>query len=103
MLKPSQSGPWVPRHLVGFDLRRRPHLDADVLVVGGGVAGLSAALAAAEAGREVLLLAKASITESNTRYAQGGVTFWVRGNGRVTIKRAGRVSECFSVTSPGRG
>jgi L-aspartate oxidase len=73
MLKPPQPGPWAPRHLVGFDLRRRPHLDADVLVVGGGVAGLSAALAAADAGREVLLLAKAAISESNTRYAQGGV------------------------------
>lgn len=73
MLKAAQPGPWSPRHLVGFDLRRRPHLEADVLVVGGGVAGLAAALAAADAGREVLLLAKANIIESNTRYAQGGV------------------------------
>lgn len=66
-------GPATPRYLVGFDLRRRPHLDADVLVVGGGVAGLTAALAAADAGAEVLLLAKAAITESNSTYAQGGV------------------------------
>lgn len=66
-------GPATPRHLVGFDLRRRPHLEADVLVVGGGVAGLCAALAAADAGREVLLLAKHSLSESNTVYAQGGV------------------------------
>ncbi len=73
MFHPAQPGPWAPRHLVGFDLRRRPHLEADVLVVGGGVAGLSTALAAAEAGKEVLLLAKGSISESNTFYAQGGV------------------------------
>ena len=63
-------GPWAPPHLVGFDLRRRPHLEADVLVVGGGVAGLSAALAAADAGSEVLLLVKIDLGESNTIYAQ---------------------------------
>ena len=43
------------------------------------------------------------IAYTGDRYAKGGVTFWVRGNGRVTIKRAGKVSECFSVTAPGRG
>src|SRR3954469_4009522 len=68
-----EPGPWAPRHLVGFDLRRRPHLEADVLVIGGGVAGLSAALAAADRGKEVLLLAKATMVDSNTAWAQGGV------------------------------
>ena len=68
-----EPGPWAPRQLVGFDLRRRPHLEADVLVVGGGVAGLCAALAAADAGREVLLLVKGDLSESNTAWAQGGV------------------------------
>jgi membrane-bound inhibitor of C-type lysozyme len=43
------------------------------------------------------------IAYTGDRYAKGGITFWVRGNGRTTIKRAGKVSECFSVTSPGRG
>ena len=68
-----RSGPWAPRHLVGFDLRRRPHLEADVLVIGGGVAGLCAALAAADAGAEVLLLVKSGLHDSNTAWAQGGV------------------------------
>jgi L-aspartate oxidase len=49
--------------------RERP----DVLVVGAGVAGLSAALAAADAGASVLVLAKASHTSSNSYAAQGGV------------------------------
>ena len=43
------------------------------------------------------------IAYTGDRYAKGGITFWVRGNGRTTIKRAGKVSECFSVTAPGRG
>jgi membrane-bound inhibitor of C-type lysozyme len=39
------------------------------------------------------------IAYTGDRYAQSGVTYWVRGNGRVTIKRAGKVSECFSITA----
>ena len=45
----------------------------DVLVVGAGIAGLSAALSAADAGASVLVLAKASHTSSNSYAAQGGV------------------------------
>jgi L-aspartate oxidase len=45
----------------------------DVIVVGAGVAGLSAALAAADAGASVLALAKASHRSSNSYAAQGGV------------------------------
>jgi L-aspartate oxidase len=45
----------------------------DVLVAGAGVAGLSAALAAADAGASVLVLAKASHRSSNSYAAQGGV------------------------------
>lgn len=66
-------GPRCQRYLFGFDLRRKPHLEADVLVVGSGGAGCAAALAAARAGCEVLLLCKAPLMETNTRYAQGGI------------------------------
>ncbi|HZT85032.1 MAG TPA: FAD-dependent oxidoreductase [Gaiellaceae bacterium] len=45
----------------------------DLVVVGAGVAGLSAALAAADAGASVLVLAKASHRSSNSYAAQGGV------------------------------
>ena len=44
----------------------------DFLIVGGGIAGLRAALSLASFGR-VLILTKASASESNTRYAQGGI------------------------------
>jgi L-aspartate oxidase len=44
---------------------------ADVVVIGTGVAGLVAALAAHRAGRKVLVLSKAGVTA--TFYAQGGI------------------------------
>jgi L-aspartate oxidase len=53
-------------------LRQKRH-QCDVLVVGAGVAGLSAALAAAESGASVVVLAKDSHRASNSYAAQGGV------------------------------
>src|SRR5216684_1401120 len=44
----------------------------DFIIVGGGVAGLRAAIGLAAAGR-VLVLTKAEPAESNTGYAQGGI------------------------------
>ncbi|MBC7443747.1 MAG: L-aspartate oxidase [Ramlibacter sp.] len=44
-----------------------------VLVVGSGLAGLIAAVRATDAGHQVTLVTKASLPESNTRYAQGGI------------------------------
>src|SRR3954447_16192545 len=52
---------------------RQKREGSDVVVAGAGVAGLSAALSAAEAGGSVLVLAKASHTSSNSYAAQGGV------------------------------
>jgi L-aspartate oxidase len=46
---------------------------ADLVVVGSGVAGLSAALAARELGLRVLVVTKADAGDGNTRWAQGGV------------------------------
>ena len=44
-----------------------------LVVVGSGVAGLTAALEAVDAGHDVTLLTKSDLAQSNTRYAQGGV------------------------------
>jgi L-aspartate oxidase len=61
------------RYLAPFELRRTPVLRTDVLVIGAGIAGASAALSAAEAGASVLCLIKGPFSESNTAYARGGV------------------------------
>jgi L-aspartate oxidase len=47
--------------------------DLDLLVLGSGVAGLSAAVRAAAEGLRVGVLTKAELVESATRWAQGGV------------------------------
>ena len=51
-------------------------LGADVVVIGGGIAGSAAALAAARKGAEVVILTKLpDPEEANTRYAQGGIIY----------------------------
>ena len=61
------------RYLLPFKASRLPQQFVDVLVIGGGVAGLRAAIAAAEVGADVLVLTKDTIDQSNTWYAQGGI------------------------------
>ena len=46
---------------------------ADVVVVGSGIAGLTAALRARAIGRTVLIVTKAQVNEGSTRWAQGGI------------------------------
>ncbi|GAU68874.1 putative L-aspartate oxidase [Streptomyces sp. NBRC 110611] len=48
-------------------------IDADVVVVGSGVAGLTAALRCAEAGRRTVVVTKARLDDGSTRWAQGGI------------------------------
>lgn len=55
-----------PRHAAWED-------HADLVVVGGGVAGLTAARAASRRGLRVLILSKGGPTDTATQYAQGGI------------------------------
>jgi L-aspartate oxidase len=64
--------PLPRRYLVGFDPRELPHHFTDVVVIGGGIAGLRAALGF-EPRHRVLVVTKDEIRESNSQYAQGGI------------------------------
>jgi L-aspartate oxidase len=60
------------RYLIPFRSSLLPQIFTDTLVLGGGVAGLRAAI---EAGRhgDVIVLAKGDFKQTNTAWAQGGV------------------------------
>jgi L-aspartate oxidase len=46
---------------------------SDVLIIGGGVAGLSLALRLAEDDLSITILSKSDLTEGSSLYAQGGI------------------------------
>jgi L-aspartate oxidase len=60
------------RFLIPFRSALLPQIFTDVLVIGTGVAGLRAAIAAAAHG-DVIVLAKEAVDLSNTSWAQGGI------------------------------
>jgi L-aspartate oxidase len=64
--------PFPRRYLVRFGPKHTPHLFTDLLVIGGGIAGLRAAQAVPPHLR-VLVVTKDNIQQSNSNYAQGGI------------------------------
>jgi len=60
------------RYLIPFRSGLLPQIFTDTLVIGGGVAGLSASLAASKSG-EVIVLSKSKPSGTNTAWAQGGI------------------------------
>lgn len=68
----------------------------DVLILGTGIAGLSAAIVCREAGLDVLALSKAdSPDETNTRYAQGGIIARKEGDDASALEADIQLAGCF--------
>ncbi|MFZ5809729.1 MAG: FAD-dependent oxidoreductase [Chloroflexota bacterium] len=61
-----------PHISADFDLNQ-PEIETDVLIIGGGGAGASAALIAQENGAKVTLVTKLRFGDANTMMAQGGI------------------------------
>src|SRR5437763_2779244 len=64
--------PFPLRYLVRFGPKQTPHVFTDLLVIGGGIAGLRAALEAPP-DMGVLVVTKDKVQLSNSSYAQGGI------------------------------
>jgi len=62
----------APRYLSPFHPKRVPHFFTDVLIIGGGLAGLRAALEV-EPELSALVIAKGTREQSNSVHAQGGI------------------------------
>jgi L-aspartate oxidase len=61
-----------PRYLVPFHPKRIPHHFVDVMIIGGGIAGLRAAMEI-DPRLSLLIVTKEHMRESNSSYAQGGI------------------------------
>ena len=61
-----------PRYLTPFHPKQVPHFFTDVLIIGGGMAGIRAAMAV-EPGMLALVVTKDGLWQSNSAYAQGGI------------------------------
>jgi len=64
--------PPIPRYLVAFHPKNIPHHFVDVLVIGGGIAGMRATMAI-DPRLSALVITKDRLQESNSTYAQGGI------------------------------
>jgi len=62
----------IPRYLVPFQPKRIPHHFVDVMIIGGGIAGLRAAMEV-DPRLSLLVVTKDRMRESNSTYAQGGI------------------------------
>ena len=58
--------------MIPFDPKRIPHYFTDVLVIGGGLAGLRAAMEV-DHSLSVLVITKDGLEQSNSHFAQGGI------------------------------
>lgn len=72
----------------------------DVLVLGSGVAGLSAAIRAARAGMSVLVLTKGELSGSTTWYAQGGIAAALTGDDSADLHFADTLSAGAGLCDP---
>lgn len=62
----------VPRYLVAIEPNRMMHYFTDVLIIGGGLAGLRAAHEI-DSSLQTIVITKDRLEESNSAYAQGGI------------------------------
>jgi L-aspartate oxidase len=62
----------APRYLVSFHPKKIAHRFTDVLIIGGGLAGMRAAISV-DPSLSVVVATKDEIRESNSNYAQGGI------------------------------
>ena len=62
----------APRYLVAFQPKQIPHFFTDVLIIGGGLAGLRATNSV-DPKLSVLVVTKDALDQSSSNYAQGGI------------------------------
>ncbi|TAH34881.1 MAG: L-aspartate oxidase [Planctomycetota bacterium] len=93
--------PTPPSQRLPVPARRLPVYRCDVLVVGSGVAGLCAALSAADEGAHVMVLSKSALEDGNTRYAQGGIAAAIGSDDRPEFHAGDTLAVGCGLADPG--
>lgn len=75
--------------------------ECDVLVIGAGAAGLRAALAAAEAGADVLLVHRDGLGSGSTAWAQGGIAAAIGPDDHPELHLADTLAAADGLADPG--
>jgi len=73
-----------PRYIIDFDLDQIPQIQTDFLIIGGGAAGLRAAIETSSYGR-TLLVTKDELGKSSTMNAQGGIAVAMNAGDQVNF------------------
>lgn len=71
-----------------------------IIVIGAGAAGLSAALAVAGEGRDVTLVTKTDLVESNTYHAQGGIAAAIFADDDLKLHAADTIAAGHGLCDP---
>lgn len=89
----------LPEYLVSFDTNKLPTFITDILVIGSGMAGLSAAIESAKT-RNVTLISKNKLSESNTNYAQGGIASQIDNPNLASSHIADTIEHSYGLADP---
>lgn len=89
-----------PRYLVAFHPKRIPHHFVDVLIIGGGIAGLRAAMEI-DPSLSLLVITKDEMRESNSSYAQGGIAGVLDPNDTIENHVADTLTAGANLCDPG--
>lgn len=76
-----------------------PKYDVDVLIIGGGGAGSSAAIEAHNGGANVMIVTKLRIGDANTMMAEGGIQAAVSTTSTLTAEVTSRASMSWFTSS----
>lgn len=69
-----------------IEINAKKHNKFDVLVIGSGIAGILSSLVLAEHGASVILASKHKLGESNSLYAQGGISVSLPGSNKLAAQ-----------------
>jgi thiamine pyrophosphate-dependent acetolactate synthase large subunit-like protein len=82
-------------------MKKHSNRSCDVLIIGGGSAGLRAAIEAHDAGAHVLIISKSRKGDPHTVLARGGINAALGTMDPAYAKYTGKLGACVATSGPG--